>query len=345
MHKNCECVLDIIGPKKVADALRRLVTTPKSEFDFNAILPMPSGLRKVEPSDEANEAWLLKHGDWKCCRRLGPPKFATRREAIAAARQAQSWCTLDKMADEVDRRVRRYGHPDGNSWAKENWGAESPALYVEWMAPTGTEGRGTGQTVFFETDSTVPAAVIAILSRTFPALTLRLSYSEPHNETRGFMTFMGGRIDAQREESFDFQEEWPVGLSHDLADLDDGIYIGDARPVADGAPALPRSKWANPFDDGRTPAEAQHLHWRWLQGDAEVAALVPPGEWHRPVVGEICDELRGTLLVCNCRGGQRDSRRCHGYTLMILSQVRRRIPESFRPGSEPQCRQEPREKP
>ena len=87
MYKNCECVLDIIGPKKVADALRRLVTTAESAFDFNAIVPMPGGLRRIAPSDVANEAWVLKYGDWKRCGRFGPSKFATHREALVAARQ------------------------------------------------------------------------------------------------------------------------------------------------------------------------------------------------------------------------------------------------------------------
>jgi hypothetical protein len=31
------------------------------------------------------------------------------------------------------------------------------------------------------------------------------------------------------------------------------------------------------------------------------------GEWHRPVWGEICDKLRGTLFVCDC-----DGQHCHG---------------------------------
>jgi len=322
MFDHCECVLDIIGPQENADALRRLVTTAESEFDFNTIVTMPVELQAVEPSWIANEAWLLKYGDWKRSRRFGPPKFAMRGDAIAAARRSPSERTLDELADEVEHRIRKYGHPDRVFWAKENWGAESPALFVEWMASTGTEGRGTGQTVFFETDSTVPASVIAVLSRKFPALTLRLSYSEPHNETRGFMTFMAGRIDAQRAEWFDFREEWQIGLSHDLADLADGIYIGDARPATDGVPSLPRSKWANPFvSSDRTPAEAEDLYWQWIEGDADVAALLPPGEWHRPIAGEIRDELRGTLLVCGCPWGECEEPHCHGYGLAIIGSV------------------------
>jgi hypothetical protein len=319
MYENCECVLDIIGPQDDADALRRLVTTAESDFDFNAILTMPAELQAVEPSWVANEAWLLKYGDWKRSRRFGPPKFATRRDAIAAARRAPSEQTLDELADAVERRIRKYGHPDRVFWARETWGAESPALSVEWMALTGTEGRGSAQTVFFETDSTVPALVIAVLSRKFPALTLRLSYSEPHNETRGFMTFMAGRIAAQNAEWFDFREEWQIGLSHDIADLADGIYIGDARPAADGVPALHRSKWANPFEgSGRTPSEAEDLYCRWINGDPEVAALVPAGEWHRPGYGEIRDELRGMLLVCDCGC---DGWHCHGYFLAVIGSV------------------------
>jgi len=338
MFDKCECVLDIIGTQDVADALRRLVTTAESEFDFNAIVPTPGELWEATPSDVANEAWLLKYGNWKYCRRFCPPKYATRRKAIAAARRARPQWALDELADAVEHRIRRYGHPDRLFWAKENWGVELPAFCVEWMASTGTQGRGSCQTVFFDTDPTVPVSVMVALSRRFPALTLRLTYSEPHNETRGFMTFMAGRVEAKRAEWFDFQEEWPVGLSHDLADLPDGIYIGDARPAADGIPALPRSKWANPFDDGRPPAEARNLHLRWLNGDAEVAALVPPGDWHRPVIGEICDELRGRLFVCNCRGGKCDSRFCHGKTLMILSQVRHKFPELLNPETAPQRR-------
>jgi hypothetical protein len=283
---------------------------------------MPGGLRTVEPSDVANEAWLLKHGDWKYCRRFGPPKFTTRRDAIAAARRAEPWWMFDELADEVDRRIREYGHPDRYFWSKENWGTELTACGVEWIAPAGAESRGSAHTVFFETDLTVPAPVIAALSRRFPALTLRLSYAEPANDTRGFMTFAAGRIVARRAEWFDFREEWQIGLSHDLAELADGIYIGDARPAADGVPSLPRSKWANPFVGiGCTPAEAEDLYWRWVEGDADVAALVPAGEWHRPIVGEIREELRGARLVCGCPWGECEEPRCHGYVLAIIGSV------------------------
>ena len=80
------------------------------------------------------------------------------------------------------------------------------------------------------------------------------------------------------------------------------------------SPALPRSKWANPFEgNGRAPAEAEDLYCRWIDGDPEGAALVPPGQWHRPVRGEICDELRGMLLVCDCDGSH-----CHGYFLAFI---------------------------
>jgi hypothetical protein len=319
MYEKCECVLDIIGPQDVADTLRRLVTTAESDFDFNAIVPTPRELWEGTPSDVANEAWLLKYGNWEYSRRFCPPKYATRRDAIAAARRAQPWRTLDELADAVEHRIRKYGQPDRLLWAKENWGVELPACCVEWIAPAGTEGRGSCHTVFFDTDSTVPVSVMVALSRRFPDLTLRLSYSEPHNETRGFMTFMAGRVEAKRAEWFDFREEWQIFVSHDLSHLSEGIYIGDARPAADGIPAMPRSKWANPFlDNCRTPAEAEDLYWRWLQGDAEAAALVPPGDWHRPVAGEICDELRGMLLVCDCPWGECKERRCHGYALAII---------------------------
>jgi hypothetical protein len=313
----CECVLDITGPQADADALRRLVTTAESEFDFNAILTMPVELQAAEPSGVATEAWLLKYGDWKRCPRYGPPNFKTRREAIAAARQARSEPTLDELADEVDRRMRKFGHPDRLSWTCRHWGTGSPASRVEWMASTGTEIRGSVHTVFFDTTLCCPMLVIEALSRRFPNLTLRLAFAMPGDGTRGFVTFTAGDISASRGEHFDFEQEWQVFVSHDMNDLAGGIYIGDARPASGGSPALPRSKWANPFEgNGRAPAEAEGLYCRWIDGDPEAAALVPPGRWHRPVRGEICDELRGMLLVCGCDGSH-----CHGYFLAFIGSV------------------------
>jgi hypothetical protein len=323
----CECVLDIIGSKKDADSLRSEVMTAESTFDFNAIVPMPAELREAWSCSLGENAWQLKYGKWKNSRLLGLPDIASRAEAVAAARQFSPFHmepghSFDDLADAYDDRRTRYGYGDGYSWASKRWGTKWPAGEVEWMAATGTPGRESSHTVYFETAYAPPLPVIATLSSRFPDLNLRLAFSRPADQIRGFQTFTAGRVSAKHAEWFDYSVEWRVSVSHHLADLHDGIYIGDARSSGDGLPPLLRSKWANPFViNGRTPTEAIDLYARWLAGNPEANALLPPGEWHRPVYGEICDELRGELLVCGCPRADCTGCPCHGFVLARIAGV------------------------
>jgi hypothetical protein len=93
------------------------------------------------------------------------------------------------------------------------------------------------------------------------------------------------------------------------------VYIGREHAGRGRGPSFKRSRWANPFswcDYGRD--KALDLYTRWIGGDADAAALVPAGKWHRPTVEEIRQELRGCVLACWCA-----PERCHGHVLAAIA--------------------------
>lgn len=102
--------------------------------------------------------------------------------------------------------------------------------------------------------------------------------------------------------------------ARDLADYPDAVYIGREHAGRGRGPSFRRSRWANPWsvtDYGRDTAVA--LYARWITGDPEAAAKLPPGNWHRPTADEIRRELRGRVLACWCH-----PQSCHGHVLAAL---------------------------
>jgi len=103
--------------------------------------------------------------------------------------------------------------------------------------------------------------------------------------------------------------------SRDLPQHPDAIYIGREHAGRGRGPSFKRSRWANPFhwtDHGRVGAV--DLYTRWINGDPEAAAMLPPGNWHRPSAEEIRRELRGRVLACWCA-----PERCHGHVLAAIA--------------------------
>lgn len=104
--------------------------------------------------------------------------------------------------------------------------------------------------------------------------------------------------------------------ARDLARYPDAIYIGREHSGRGRGPSFKRSTWANPWsvcDYGRERAVA--LYAKWITGDPEVVAMLPPGNWHRPTADEIRRELRGRVLACWCPEGQP----CHGHVLAAIA--------------------------
>jgi hypothetical protein len=328
----CSNTLYITGPESDAKALRTLMTTATSKFDFEAILPMPEELRQSESGTTSQTAWHLKYGDWsKVAWKYGPDQYPTRDVAIEAARAADDWrpCVIgkknnpfptipprsfDELADAVQSRVMRYGHPDWYEWSCATWGTKWNANDCGWMSPARAVKREAAQVAYFDTAWGPPVPVIVALSERFPSLCLRLSFYE-EDGWQGFITLEHGDITAQKDETCNWREE-STSLSHDLTRPEDTIYIGHARDSQAGVPAFDKSKWANPFDGGEhTVEQAAGLYLRWVQSDATVEPLLPAGNWHRPTLDEIREELQRRTLLCPCRG----SGECHGRVLMRLA--------------------------
>lgn len=53
-------VLQIIGPADDALALRTMMTTTESDFDFNAILPMPAAVRDDASHEPQEREYLIE---------------------------------------------------------------------------------------------------------------------------------------------------------------------------------------------------------------------------------------------------------------------------------------------
>jgi hypothetical protein len=93
------------------------------------------------------------------------------------------------------------------------------------------------------------------------------------------------------------------------------IYIGREHAGRGRGPSFKRSRWANPIKLGVCGrATAVDIYARWLDGDAAVTAMLPPGRWHHPSVEEIRRELRGRVLAC-----WSDPEPCHGHVLAAIA--------------------------
>jgi hypothetical protein len=106
--------------------------------------------------------------------------------------------------------------------------------------------------------------------------------------------------------------------ARDLPAYPDAIYIGREHAGRGRGPSFKRSRWANPFhwtDHGRDRAVA--LFARWIMGDPEAAAMLPPGKWPRPSIAEIRSELGGRVLACWC-----EPLACHGHVLAAIADER-----------------------
>jgi hypothetical protein len=324
--------LSVIGDAADAADLRRLMTTKRSVFDFEAIAPMPKEMRDSESSTDVDLAWTLKYGDWNECDDLfggqyGPSKYASRQEAMQAAEREYddrpSSCkkrgirSLDELADIAQGLLDRHEHRDWYSWACANWGTKWTADHCAWMGPSRTIKRDAQQVATFCTANSPAVALIRTLSQRFPTLTLRLTYAEELNQWSGFVTLEAGEIVAEKHT---INDQMPSFLSHNLKENErDYIYVGDARDADDRGLAFGKSKWANPFHYVLWPLSNQKadLYRRWILGDAEATKQLPEGDWNRPTVDEIRDELRGVNLLCDCDSN--DTNCCHGRILYLLA--------------------------
>jgi hypothetical protein len=211
---------------------------------------------------------------------------------------------------------------DWSEWSESNWGTNKIAFEARWLSAKKAARLDVIEVAQFRTAWSPPTAVIASLSKRFPALTLRLSYDEPDWGFRGFVTYARGEMIARKHEEYCFEEE-SIGLWHSLDRRDNRelIYIGRERDADDRGPAMPRSKWANPFESpDRDPKAAVELFVRWIFGDEAAAAQLPAGTWHRPTPDEIRAELRTKTLVCLCSHNRlSDESGCPGNALARIA--------------------------
>jgi hypothetical protein len=333
----CSNTVFVTGPADVARKLRATMTTGRSRFDFNAVLPMPEPLRQSESSALAETAWELKYGDWADVKwKYGPDHFDSREAALAAARDADDWRprviasgedlfpviaprSFDDLADAVQQLIDEHGYPDWYSWAVANWGTKWPAADAGWMSTARAAKRDAEQVAYFNTAWSPATPVIVALSQRFPALTLRLEYCEPHWAFRGFTTAKAGQVIADKHETYDMYAEC-MTLSHNLSEHADAIYIGHERAAEGDLPAFAQSKWANPFATAdRSPKQAVDLYLKWIKGDTAAALMLPPGKWNRPNVDDIQTHLSRSTLLCDCNTAGIDCKGCHGYLLMSIA--------------------------
>jgi hypothetical protein len=221
------------------------------------------------------------------------------------------------LADIAQRLIDRHEHRDWYSWALANWGTKWTADHCAWMGPSRTIKRDAEQVATFCTANSPAVALIKTLSQRFPTLTLRLTYAEELNQWSGFVTLEAGEIVAEKHT---VNDEGPGWLGHDLRKQGDlTVYVGDARDADDNGLAFAKSKWANPFRNVGWPLSNRQadLYCLWVLGDAEAAKQVPNGDWHRPTVDEIREELRGVDLLCDCESD--DTGCCHGWVLIRLA--------------------------
>lgn len=96
----------------------------------------------------------------------------------------------------------------------------------------------------------------------------------------------------------------------------DAVYIGREHAGRGRGPSFKRSPWANPWKWRKVGrARAVELLAKWITGDEDAAALLPPGRWPRPSVDAIRRDLAGRTLACWCPAGEP----CHGHVLAEIA--------------------------
>ena len=330
----CDNTLYITGCRSEAAALRALMTTSKSKFDFRAIVPMPAEIERSELLGRVLIASSLTHCDWQKIKHLfGLEEFATCDAALQAVqgngeclRDAMSpggnpstvatGCGFDELADNAPAGLPKCGRDDWYSWCCDNWGTEWPAHAAGWMSSARAAKREAHQIAYFETAWSPPVPVVLALSARFPKVVLRLEYDEPDGGIRGSITVQAGSVIAEKREKYNVMEEY-VLLCHNLHERDRGrgiVYIGHGRSADSNGPEFSTSRWANPFaTHDRTGAQAVDLYRRWLMGEPGVVSMLPSDERQRPSLDEIREQLRGKTLLCDC---QLQTDECHGHVLL-----------------------------
>jgi hypothetical protein len=102
----------------------------------------------------------------------------------------------------------------------------------------------------------------------------------------------------------------------DLVAHPDAVYIGREHAGRGRGPSFKRSPWANPWNWRKVGrARAVELFAAWVAGDANAAAILPPGRWPRPTVESIRQALAGRTLACWCPCGEP----CHGRVLAEIA--------------------------
>lgn len=329
----------VTGDADTARELRAFITTPRSKFDFNAVLPMPDEIAGSESSSQAETAWKLKYGDWSDnSHDYGPGQFASREDALAAARAADAWRPMatsrpgaalpvvrprsfDDLADAVQSLVLKHGFPDWHEWACATWGTKWSAVNAGWMGPARVAKRDAEQVAYFDTANDPPIKVILELSRRFPDVIVRLEFHESSCDggIEGFMSVQSGCVIAEKHGEWDAWND-SICTSHFFDRFgDQSVYIGHGKSADENGPALPRSPWANPFAlCDCSPEQAVDRYRRWLQGDAEVIKQLPRGEWPLPDVYSIRSSFIGKTIVCDC-GDDRGTGQCPAEVLVDLA--------------------------
>jgi hypothetical protein len=107
--------------------------------------------------------------------------------------------------------------------------------------------------------------------------------------------------------------------ARDLPANPGAVYIGREHSGRGRGPSFKRSRWANPWTVKAVGRErAVELYARWIAGDPEAAALLPPGRWHKPTPTEIREALAGRMLACWCT-----TKPCHGDVLLEIAEAAR----------------------
>lgn len=163
--------LDFIGP---LDEINRLKETIGSDFDFNALIPMPKSLNLIEGSvtRQAILAYITDYGR----KDLTPVESSTLRQLDikdSHIRLPKPDETLDFSADgsgfhltyaEAGKlyleNLNHYGVLSWYDWCIKNWGTKWNAYECFW----------DGNTLQFYTAWSAPEPVIAALSKQYPLL-------------------------------------------------------------------------------------------------------------------------------------------------------------------------------
>ena len=150
------------GSKRTIDYLRAFMTSDKSAFDFEKLLPCPKELRDVDAG--YSETFAVK-----CAKAAENNELPTFYEESSWEKRTMAFEDWVKLGKKYLHNLKKYNAQTWYDWCIDNWGTKWNALEPVWLDDTH---------VTFETAWSYADPILRKLSRKYPSLKIYVDFAD-----------------------------------------------------------------------------------------------------------------------------------------------------------------------